>query len=291
MAPKKKPAMSGRLSLCARTLHQLGNVPVADMMDVNNYPNLSRFSRATLFRHAKNLLDEDMYDLRHQNKGRPCLTTKQGLRDKRQTNALSETSRSFSAIDLQKSCGMSSRVSAVTFRRALNSLGYNCSNTRRQGMLLKKNVKARRTWCGKAIRHNLLSHNIFRAGLSMYVDGLEFEYKSNPYEHAKCLKKEWRTIREGLHFSCTARGNKKGKNYVKFMVGMAYNRGVVMHVPLHQKMSGGYYSQLVETEISPLLDGMNGCSCKILQDGCPCQNSRKAFRMMQQKNTSVCDTS
>ena len=141
MAPKKKPAMSGRLSMCARTLHQLGNVPVADMMDVNNYPNLSRFSRATLFRHAKNLLDEDVYDLRHQNKGRPCLTTKQGLRDKGQTNVLSESSRSFSAIDLQKSCGMSSRVSAVTFRRALNSLGYNYPNTRRQGMLLKKDVK------------------------------------------------------------------------------------------------------------------------------------------------------
>ena len=32
MAPKKKPAMSGRLSMCARILHQLGNVPVADMM-------------------------------------------------------------------------------------------------------------------------------------------------------------------------------------------------------------------------------------------------------------------
>ena len=179
MAPKKKPAMSGRLSLCARTLHQLGNVPVADMMDVNKYPNLSRFSHASLFRHAKKPLDEDIYDLLHQNKGRPRLTTKQDLRViKRQINILRESSRSFSAIDLQKSCGMSSRVSAVTFRRALNSLGYNCPNTRRQGMLLKKNVKARRTWCGKVIRHNLLSHNFCRAGLSMYVDGLEFEYKN-----------------------------------------------------------------------------------------------------------------
>ena len=35
MVPKKKPAMSDKLSMCARTLHQLGNVPVADMMDVN----------------------------------------------------------------------------------------------------------------------------------------------------------------------------------------------------------------------------------------------------------------
>ena len=269
MAPKKKPAMSDRLSVCARKLHQVGNVPVADMMDVNKYPNLSRFSHASLFRHAKKPLDEDMYDLLHQNKGRPRLTTKQDLRMlKRQINILRESSRSFSAIDSQKSCGMSSRMSALTFRRALNSLGYNYRNTCRKGMLLKKDVKARRTWCGKAIRHNFLSHNFRRTGLSMYVDGVGFEYKSNPYEHAKRLKKkEWRTIWEGLYFGCAARGNKEGKNYVKFMVGMAYNRTVVMCVPLQQKMSGAYYSQLVETEISPVLDGMNGCNCKILQDG------------------------
>ena len=46
MAPKKKPAISDRLSMCARTLHQLGNIPATDMMDVNKYPSLSRFSHA-----------------------------------------------------------------------------------------------------------------------------------------------------------------------------------------------------------------------------------------------------
>ena len=200
------------------------------MMDVNKYPNLSRFSRATLFRHGRKPLGEDMYDLRHQNKGRSRLTTKRDICViKRQINVLRESSRSFTAIDLQKRCGMSSRMSALTFRRALNSLGYNYRNTRRKGMLLKKDVKARRTWCGKVIRHNLLSHNFWHAGLSMYVDGVGFEYRSNSFEHAKSLKKkEWRTIREGLHFGCMARGNKEGKNYVKLMVDMACNRGVVM---------------------------------------------------------------
>ena len=69
MTPKKKPAMSDRLSMCARTLHQLRNVSVTDMMDVNKYPNLSHFSCGTLFCHVKNPLDEDMYDFRHLNKG------------------------------------------------------------------------------------------------------------------------------------------------------------------------------------------------------------------------------
>ena len=79
----------------------------------------------------------------------------------------------------------------------------------------------------------------------------------------------------------------EGKNYVKFMVGMAYNRGVVKCVSVQHKMSGGYYSQLEETDISQVLDDMNSCSRKILQDGCLCHNSRKAFRMMEQQNIAV----
>ena len=137
-------------------------------MDINKYPNLFRFSRATLFCHAKKPLDEDMYDVRHQNRGRSCLTIKRDLHViKRQSNVMREGSRSFSAINLQKRCGMSSRMSAITFRRALNSLGYNYRNTRRKEMLLKKDVKARRTWCGKAFRHKLLSHNFWHVGLCM----------------------------------------------------------------------------------------------------------------------------
>ena len=36
-----------------------------------------------------------------------------------------------------------------------------------------------------------------------------------------------------------------------------------------------------------MLDGMDGWSRKILQDGCPCQNSRKTFQMMEQQNVAV----
>ena len=110
-----------------------------NIMDINKYPNLFRFSRATLFRHANKPLDEDMYGVRLQNRGRPCLTIKRDLRViKRQSNVMREGSRSFSVVELQRGCGMSSRMSAITFRRALNSLGYNYRNTRRKEMLLKR---------------------------------------------------------------------------------------------------------------------------------------------------------
>lgn len=95
------------------------------------------------------------------------------------------------------------------------------------------------------------------------------------------------TIWEGLQFGCTSKENKEGKDYVIFMVGMTYKRGVVMCVPLQQKMIRGYYWQLVETEISTVLNGIDGSSPKILQDGCLFHNSRKAFWMMELKNIAV----
>ena len=39
----KKLAMSDKLSICVRTLHQVGKVPVAEMMDHKKYPNLAQF--------------------------------------------------------------------------------------------------------------------------------------------------------------------------------------------------------------------------------------------------------
>lgn len=95
------------------------------------------------------------------------------------------------------------------------------------------------------------------------------------------------TIWEGLQFGCTSKENKEGKYYVIFMVGMTYKRGVVMCVPLQQMMIRGYYWQLAETEISTVLNGMDGSSPKILQDSCPFHNSRKAFWMMELKNIAV----
>ena len=86
---------------------------MGNMMDLNNYANLSGFSPATLFCWAKTPSEEDRYDCQHQNKGIHRLTTKPDLRlIKRQISVLRENARSFSAIVLQRRCGMSSRMSS-----------------------------------------------------------------------------------------------------------------------------------------------------------------------------------
>ena len=76
-------------------------------------------------------------------------------------------------------------------------------------MLLKKILKARRTWCGKAIRHSLVSHNFWLAELSMYRVGLECKFSLD--EHPKYFKKnKWSTIRQVLNIGGAARGNEEG---------------------------------------------------------------------------------
>ena len=76
----KKTPMPDRLSILVRTLYQIGGVPISEMMDKRKYPNLSKYSRTTLFRHAKRQLDEIVVDRRHKSKGRPRLKNDRDLR-------------------------------------------------------------------------------------------------------------------------------------------------------------------------------------------------------------------
>lgn len=129
---------------------------------------------------------------------------------------------------------MSSRMSNLTFRRALNLLRYNYQNTCRKWMLQKKSHKSE-TYL--VCQDNPTQHAIaylWCTEIFMYVDGVKFEHKSNPINPNKCAKsltkKERWPIREGVHFCRTARQSKEKKNYVKLFVSVAYNRRVVMRI-------------------------------------------------------------
>ena len=159
-------------------------------------------------------------------------------------------------------------------------MGYKLRRTRRKGVLLPRDLKARRKYCRKVQRHRL-SSAFWNHGIAMYVDGVGFEYKSNPNEHAKSLgASEWRLTNEGLDFRCTAKGQKEGKTYAKFMVGMSHNAGVVLAEPLRQRMCGAYYASIVSDKFPAALAASGKRSCRILQDGDPSQNSKRARKAM-----------
>ena len=103
-----------------------------------------------------------------------------------------------------------------------------------------------------------LTVDILTQGIAaLYIDGVGFEYKSNPYDHTKSLgSREWRMIHEGLFL----KREKRREKVVSFMVSMKYGAGVVMWVPLTRRMSGEYFEELVETEIKCALQN-SGKTC------------------------------
>ena len=61
----------------------------------------------------------------------------------------------------------------------------------------------------------------------MYVDGVGFAYKSNPYVHSKTPEaRVWQLKNEELEF--TTKGKKEGEVQVKFLVGIGHNSRVVL---------------------------------------------------------------
>ena len=286
MAPKettvKKPPMSLRDSLALRTIHQIGNVPVTEIIrDVRKYSAFKNYSRATMFRHAKKPLNDDPVDKRHQNKGRPVKITEHDKRAmKRHIWRLRESDGSFSSTTLQASVGLLTQASNSTFRRHLRKMGYKLRRVRRKGVLLPRDLKARRKFCRKIKRRNLGSR-FWNDEVAMYVDGVGFEYKSNPYDHAKLLgANEWCLSNEGTSFRCTSKGKKEGSKQVKFMVAISHNAGVVLCEPLTKNMSGKYYAELVNTKFMNALKATGKASTRILQDGDPSQNSKAARKAM-----------
>ena len=82
--------------------------------------------------------------------------------------------------------------------------------------------------------------NIWQEGIPFHLGGVQFVYKRNPKDEAQAPKgRVWRKPCEGLLQGCTAKGSAcgTGGNYVKFVVAISYDKGVIFAEPYH-KMDG-----------------------------------------------------
>ena len=57
---------------------------------------------------------------------------------------------------------------------------------------------------------------------------------------------------------------------------MTYEKGVVLCLPLEKIITGDYFAELIRTEIKAVLAASGKMAKRILQDGDPSQNSKKA---------------
>ena len=198
--------MSIELSCQIRVLFQVSGVRGKAL-----YKMFPQYSRSCIYDHAaKPINGEPTFDKRKYNKG----VKKVSLHDERNVlrtlQKLRVTDGSFTSQRIQLDSGVSSKCNR-TVRRVLNKNGYGYYQSRKKGMLLKKDLSIRLRFCQKVKRMGF-GPDLWTTGISFYLDGKGFEYKSNPMDQARAPRaREWRKKGEDYLSVALQRGRKKDR--------------------------------------------------------------------------------
>ena len=96
----------------------------------------------------------------------------------------------------------------------------------------------------------------------------------------------WRKRSEGLRV--TMKGQKEGCVNANFMVGISYNKGVVLCQQYLGRITGKKFAKIIDRDIPAALENSIAPQAKrILQDGCPRQNSKLAKAAFDRVNAKV----
>lgn len=83
-------------------------------------------------------------------------------------------------------------------------------------------------------------------------------------------------------------GKKEGAVNANFMVGMCYRRGVILCDQYYGTITGEKMKKIINNSIAPALENSVAPRARrILQDGCPRQNSRAALRAFHDQHINV----
>ncbi len=244
-----------------------------------------KYSKATIYRHAKLPFDENhAFDKRKLNKGRPRRLTVRDERNLvRQLRICRERMGSFGASTLRTAADISPDVSLWTIRRALRRHGYLYLQSRKKGLLTRRDVSRRYRFACKIRR--MLHGNFWEKGISFYFDGTSFVHKTNPLDQARATKSmAWRKRGEGLALNCTSKGKKAGVEgkTAHFFVSIAYGKGVISCDQYFERLTGEIFAGYVRLHFPCIFEkSANPTAKRFVQDGDPCQNSavaRRAFK-------------
>ena len=103
---------------------------------------------------------------------------------KRSLMGLRKSAGSFTSRSIQTDSGVN-HVCNRTIRRCLNRRGYYYLQSRKKGLLLKTDLTKRLKFCHK-VRRLKITQQFWREGISFYLDGKGFEYKTNPQGAGRC---------------------------------------------------------------------------------------------------------
>ena len=240
-----------------------------------------QYARSTIYKHVNMPINDiTPHDKRRRNTGR---VEKMSSRDKRILRRTLLTLRKdighFTSRRVHLESGLE-HVSNRTIRRQINKLGFYYLRSRKKGLLSVKDLKLRRKFCRKITRRRL-GPEFCRHGISLYLDCTGFVYKKNPMDQATApTARKWRRINEGLQIGCTARGSKEGVRQARFIVAIAYDKGVILCKQYFGRLSGNTMADIAREHFPSMFErSANPREKQFLQDGCPIQNSVAAKRV------------
>ena len=144
-----------------------------------------QFSKATVYRHMKRLINCNVFEKRVKNPGRPKKPTKRHERNIiRAVHRLRISIGSFNAERLRTEAGIPTKISVWTIRRVLNRHGYRYLQSRKKGMLTSKEDYKRLKF---ARRMKRLSPCFWKRYISFNFDATSFVHKTNPYNQLRAV--------------------------------------------------------------------------------------------------------
>lgn len=279
---KKRNYVTANVSVYMRYLYQDKGLRGAKLLQ--RFPD---YSKATVYRHAKRPIDQagNLHDRRKFNKGRPRKLT---IRDER--NLVRQLHRcrilygAFTAAKLRTEAGIPPTVSIWTIRRVLYKHGYRFLQSRKKGLMSRKDTLKRHRFACK-IRRNRLGDSFWKDHISFYFDGVSFVHKTNPFDQARSTRSmAWRKRSEGLDLHCTTKGKKAGVEgrVAKFFVSICYGKGAIACDQYLERLNGPMFVKYVQSRFPQIFAvSANPRAKRFLQDGDPSQNcalSQKAFK-------------
>ena len=242
------------------------------------------FHKATVYKHAQKPLEGELVEDKRiaSGIGRPSkLSRLDGRNIEKAIRTLREREGQFNSKRVGTEAGLDGKCSNRTVRRCMNRKGYHYLNARKKGQLSKEDEQRRLKWARENVK-NGIKQSFWSYGVSIYMDAVGFIYKKNALNQARAPKgKVWRKISEGLTRNCTGKLNKAGTRQVKFMVGISYNRGVVL-CESYENLNGKKCSKMFDQCLPQAFQlSVNPTDKKYLQDGCPVQNSKVAMQILE----------
>ena len=214
---------------------------------------------------------------------RKSLSKRDQRKLKRAIIQLREKSPNFTVMEVvQRSSISTILVTYRTFVQYIKQLGYGFLQSRKKGVLTKRDFKIRRKFA-RAMVMKLVDY--WTRDVAFYLDGVSFVYKSNPMSDAlKAKNRIWRKRGEGLQITTKGSKDLAGGKRLHFLVAMAYGKGVICAEPF-EKMDGPYFARFIRRHFPNLFEitgKQNSNSPKLfVMDNDPSQTSAAAKKALQ----------